>query len=54
MKKYIRKLGRTSKYTYLVTLPKEIVQKYGWQEKQKLTLTDKGRGLVEIRDWRRK
>jgi|TARA_B100000959_G_C14913275_1_gene596089 hypothetical protein len=54
MNRYTRKLGRTSRYSYLVTLPKEVVQKYGWKEKQKLAIVDRGRGLVEIRDWRKK
>jgi len=54
MSKFTRKLGRTGKYTYFVTLPKEVIEKYGWKEKQKLVLTDKGNGRIEIRDWRRK
>jgi bifunctional DNA-binding transcriptional regulator/antitoxin component of YhaV-PrlF toxin-antitoxin module len=54
MEKFERKLGRTSKYSYFVTLPKEVVQKYGWKEKQKLVLTDKGNGRIEVRDWRKK
>jgi len=34
--------------------PKEIVEKYGWKEKQKLVVKDKGNGKVEISDWRKK
>ena len=52
--KFTRKLGKTSKYSYFVTLPKEVIQKYGWKEKQKISIVDKGRGLLEIRDWRKK
>jgi bifunctional DNA-binding transcriptional regulator/antitoxin component of YhaV-PrlF toxin-antitoxin module len=37
-----------------VTIPKEIVAKYGWKEKQKLVISDKGNGRLEIRDWRKK
>ncbi len=48
------KLNRTSRYSYTVVIPKEIVEKYGWREKQKMTITDKGRGKVEVRDWRKK
>ena len=54
MKKYINNLTKTSKYSYNLIIPKEIVKKYGWKEKQKLTVTDKGRGKLEIRDWRRR
>ena len=54
MSKHTRKLGRIGAYSYFVTIPKEIIGKYGWRENQKLTVVDKGRGLVEIRDWKRK
>ena len=54
MKKYIRKIGKASKWSYNVVLPKEIIEKYGWSEKQKLTIKDKGRGKIEISDWRKK
>ncbi|HOF42431.1 MAG TPA: AbrB/MazE/SpoVT family DNA-binding domain-containing protein [Candidatus Moranbacteria bacterium] len=51
--KSVHKLKRTSKYSFSVTLPKEIIDKYGWREKQKLSVIDKGRGKIEISDWRR-
>lgn len=54
MEKYERKLNRVSTHSYTVVIPKEIVEKYGWKEKQKLVLEDKGRGKIEIRDWRKK
>jgi len=54
MANYTRKLGRTGGYSYFINLPKKIVQKYGWREKQKLSVTDKGRGLIELRDWKRR
>ncbi|GBE17129.1 hypothetical protein BMS3Abin15_00965 [bacterium BMS3Abin15] len=54
MKKYINKLSKTSKYSYYLVIPKEIIDKYGWKEKQKLVVKDKGRGKLEIHDWRRK
>jgi bifunctional DNA-binding transcriptional regulator/antitoxin component of YhaV-PrlF toxin-antitoxin module len=52
--KAVHKLKRTSKYSFSVTLPKEMIEKYGWKEKQKLNITDKGHGKIEISDWRRK
>ncbi len=53
MNKKIIKLNKKSEYSYTVTIPKEIVEKYGWKAKQKLTIEDKGRGSLEIKDWRR-
>jgi hypothetical protein len=44
--KSIHKLKKSSAYSYSVTIPKEIVEKYGWREKQKLVVKDKGRGKV--------
>ena len=51
-KKHIVKLTKKSEYSYLVILPKEIIEKYGWKSKQKLTIEDNGRGVLEIKDWR--
>ncbi len=52
--KSVLKLTKSSTYSYSLTIPKEIVEKYGWKAKQKLTLEDKGRGVLEIKDWRRR
>ena len=54
MSKYIRRLRKIAGYSFSVILPKEIVEKYGWKEKQKLVVTDRGNGRVEIRDLRGK
>ncbi len=54
MEKVVRKLVRTSKYSYAINLPKDMVEKYGWKAKQKLTIEDKGRGVLQIKDWRKK
>jgi bifunctional DNA-binding transcriptional regulator/antitoxin component of YhaV-PrlF toxin-antitoxin module len=51
--KNIHKLKKSSAYSFSVTIPKEIVEKYKWREKQKLAVIDKGRGKVEISDWRK-
>jgi hypothetical protein len=52
--KNIHKLKKSSAYSFSVTIPKEIVEKYKWREKQKLIVKDKGRGKVKISDWRKK
>jgi bifunctional DNA-binding transcriptional regulator/antitoxin component of YhaV-PrlF toxin-antitoxin module len=49
-----RKLTKVSSHSYMVNIPKEIVAKYGWKGKQKLSIKDRGRGLLEIRDWKRR
>jgi len=54
MKKYIHKLKKSNKYSYTITIPKEVIKKYGWRGKQKLVVSDLGRGVLKIRDWRRK
>jgi bifunctional DNA-binding transcriptional regulator/antitoxin component of YhaV-PrlF toxin-antitoxin module len=54
MNKKIIKLSKRTSYSYSVTIPKEIIEKYGWTSKQKLTVEDKGRGSLEIKDWRKK
>lgn len=54
MSKFIRKLTRASSHSYTIVIPKKIIEKYGWRERQKLVVIDKGRGKLEIRDWRSK
>ena len=54
MEKYVRKLGKASKWSYNLVIPKEIIEKYKWREKQKILIVDKGRGKIEISDWRRR
>ena len=49
-----RKIIKLGNYTYAVTLPAEAIKKYGWKEKQKVVVTDKGNGRIEIRDWKGK
>lgn len=52
--KAVRKLKKANNYSYTIIIPKEMVEKYGWREKQKLVVVDKGRGKLEIRDWRKR
>lgn len=52
--KIIHKLKKSSAYSYSVTIPKEIVEKYNWREKQKFSIVDKGQGKIEIRDWKKR
>lgn len=52
MEKFVHKIKKDSKYSYSITIPKDIIKKYDWREKQKVVISDKGNGRVEIRDWR--
>ncbi|MEA2006900.1 MAG: hypothetical protein U9O20_01950 [Patescibacteria group bacterium] len=48
------KIRKSNNYSYTITVPKEFIKKYGWRERQKLVVKDKGRGVLEVRDWRKK
>ncbi len=54
MQKVIRKLNKSSVYSYSLNIPKEMVDHYGWKGKQKLTVEDKGKGVLVVKDWRKK
>lgn len=54
MEKELRKLTRTSRHSYSIIIPKEIIRKYKWREKQVLVVEDKGKGVILIRDRRKK
>lgn len=52
MKFFIRKLTKKSRYSYFVSVPKELVKKFNWKERQKLKLTPRNRKKsIEIKDW---
>lgn len=51
---HTRKLMRMSSHSYALVIPKEVVEKYGWRERQLMAITDKGRGTLEVRDAKRR
>jgi len=53
MKKFSRKLIKSSSHSYTVVIPKELIKKYGWRERQWVVITDEGRGKLSIRDQKR-
>ncbi len=53
-KQFVHKLKKSSTYSYTITVPKEVIDKYDWREHQKFVLKDKGGGKLEISDWRKK
>ena len=55
MKEFIRKLQRTSGHSYSLVIPKELVQNFGWKEKQKLKIVfSGGKHDIVIKDWKPK
>ncbi len=54
MKKYIRKLQRVSTHSYVLNIPKEMVEEYGWREKQNIEIAPGPRKSLVIRDARSK
>lgn len=53
-KRNIRKLSRVGGgITYSITLPIEAVREFGWQEKQRLSVTvDRKNKRFVIKDWK--
>jgi len=50
-KKYIRKLTKKGKYSYSVILPKEVIDKLNWRDRQKLVIKPYGKDRILISDW---
>jgi antitoxin component of MazEF toxin-antitoxin module len=47
----VRKIGKVGKYSYNVTIPKEIMQGLGWMNHQRVVFAQQGNTIV-IRDWK--
>lgn len=47
----VRKITKTAKYTYYVTIPKAYIDALGWRERQKVVVSQDGESIV-IRDWK--
>ena len=52
--KHTRKLTRIGTHSYAIVIPKEIVAKFGWKERQKISITEKPRKRLELKDWKRR
>ena len=52
--KYTRKLQRIGKYSYALVIPKEIIDKLGWRERQKIDLEfDFAKKQGILKDWKK-
>lgn len=47
--KNIRKIFKSG-HSYAITLPREMINKLNWQEKQRVAVKMNGRSVI-IRDW---
>ena len=55
MIKYIRELQKASTHSYVITIPKELVQRFRWKERQKLEIIYDGKSArLTIKDWQKK
>jgi len=52
--KYEMKLRRVSSHSYSVTIPKEIIKKFNWKERQKISIEELPGKVLKIKDWKRK
>ncbi len=48
----IRKITKVGKYSYSITVPKEIIKKLGWRERQKVVVKI-NRGGLTVKDWKK-
>ena len=53
MEKNTRKILKNGRNSYYVNIPKEIIRKYKWSERMKVSVEDKGKGRVVIRNKRK-
>jgi bifunctional DNA-binding transcriptional regulator/antitoxin component of YhaV-PrlF toxin-antitoxin module len=48
----VRKLTKTGKYTYYVTIPADYIDELGWRLKQKVVVKKVGKKIT-IEDWKK-
>ena len=42
----VRKITKTGRYTYYVTIPRAIIDELGWRERQKVVVKREGKKVV--------
>ena len=50
-KQKVRKITKTGKYTYYVTIPREYIAELGWRKKQKVAVRLEDKKII-IEDWK--
>lgn len=51
-KRNIRSLTKIAGKSFGITFPIDLIRKLGWRERQKLTVTPKGKKLI-VKDWKK-
>jgi len=51
--KYQRKLMKESTHSFALVIPKELVQKFGWKEKQKISIEEMPGKALRLKDWKK-
>lgn len=52
---YVMKIGRVSTHSYCIILPKEVIKKFKWKERQKLIIqVNETKHELRIKDWQKK
>ena len=52
--KFIRKLQRSGTHSYIINIPKEMIDKFGWRERQRLEISFGGKKPeLKIKDWKK-
>ena len=49
---FIRKLQKTSTHSYVINIPKELINQFKWCEKQKIEIVFKGKKGIVIKDYK--
>ncbi|PIR72981.1 MAG: hypothetical protein COV26_00940 [Candidatus Nealsonbacteria bacterium CG10_big_fil_rev_8_21_14_0_10_36_23] len=52
--KFIRKITKKGKYSYLIIIPKGIIDNLHWRERQKVVLKTYGKDKILISDYKPK
>ncbi len=51
---FIRKIQKTSTHSYVINIPKELINQFGWREKQKLEIVFQGKkGEMTIKSYKK-
>jgi hypothetical protein len=51
---FVRKLQRVSTDSYVINVPKALIKKFGWREKQKVQITaDEAKPTIQLKDWKK-
>lgn len=49
---FVRKLQRVSTDSYVINVPKALIKKFGWKEKQKIEISASGdKPEFKVKDW---